>query len=149
MGEEPSLSTQKLMKILTFLFLVVVAVLMAYIRLAPSDPVVWHSDPALGTTGQTGKKESRLYAATPIELLTRLNAIALATPRTTALAGNPDTGRITWVTRSFIFGFPDYTTAGASLTAEGTRLEIFARLRFGGSDSGVNASRLANWLAQL
>jgi hypothetical protein len=45
--------------------------------------------------------------------LARLDEIALATPRTTRLAGSPDEGRITWITRSALWGFPDYTTAQA------------------------------------
>ena len=46
-------------------------------------------------------------------------------------------------------GFPDYITAEVAPTAEGTRLDIFSRQRFGSSDMGVNAARLRNWLSQL
>lgn len=81
----------------------------------------------------------------PADLLARLDRVALSDPRTRRLAGSPDAGRITWESRSLIWGFPDYTTA--ELRADG--LYIHARLRFGGSDMGVNAARLADWLSRL
>ena len=68
---------------------------------------------------------------------------ALALPRFGSLV--MDQGRITWITRSLLWGFPDYTTA--EVRADG--LYLFARLRFGGGDNGVNAARLRNWLARL
>ena len=43
--------------------------------------------------------------------LAALDAVAMAWPRTERLAGGPEEGRITWVTRSALVGFPDYTTA--------------------------------------
>jgi len=78
-------------------------------------------------------------------MLARLDAIALATPRTRRLAGGVAEGSITWITRSALWGFPDYTTA--EVQADG--LYIFARIRFGGGDGGVNAARLREWQAQL
>ena len=79
-------------------------------------------------------------------LLSRLDQAALASPRTTRLAGTPQSGRITWVTRTALIGYPDYTTAEATQTPTGTRLDIYARQRFGGSDFGVNTARLQAWL---
>jgi len=49
---------------------------------------------------------------------------------------------ITYVTRSRVFGFPDYTTVRQA----GPQLEIYGRLRFGRSDLGVNAARIDGWL---
>ena len=132
--------------------------LLAYIRLAPSDPAVWHLSPV--TTAQAGQgacaaairttkggaRATCRPAEDPIAVLSRLDQIAMATPRTARLAGTPQTGRITWITRSAPMGFPDYTTAEATLTATGTRLDIYARQRFGGKDYGVNAARLKSWL---
>ncbi|MCB2116872.1 MAG: DUF1499 domain-containing protein [Rhodobacteraceae bacterium] len=138
---------------------------MAYIRLAPSDPARWHSlpppdgaarwgprppgtDPVEALTG--GARASvTVFDETPPEVLTRLDAIALATPRTRRLAGSPEEGRITWISRSALFGFPDYTTAEARAEGPVTVLSVYARLRFGRSDFGVNATRLRAWLAQL
>ena len=52
---------------------------------------------------------------------------------------------ITYVTRSRVFGFPDYTTVRQA----GDTLEIHGRLRFGESDMGVNAARVDGWLERL
>ena len=49
---------------------------------------------------------------------------------------------ITYITRSRVFGFPDYTTVRQA----GPQLELYGRLRFGGSDLGANAARLDHWL---
>jgi len=81
----------------------------------------------------------------PAAALARLDAIAMASPRTRRLAGSPAEGRITWISRSRLWGFPDYTTAEATPG----RLVIHARQRFGSDDWGVNAARLQDWLAQL
>ena len=59
-------------------------------------------------------------------------------PRTSVLAGSVDTGRITYVTRTQWMGFPDYTT----VEQQGETLKLYARLRFGRSDFGVNAVRV-------
>ena len=123
-----------------------------WVRLAPSDTAVWHVAP--GAKGQwdivqalTGAASLRLSAAkgAPADLLARLDALALATPRTTRLAGTVAEGRITWVTRSALWGFPDYTTAEAR--ADGLYIE--ARQRFGREDMGVNAARLQDWLLRI
>ena len=125
----------------------------AYVRFAPSDPAQWNTDP---TTAQSWPQDSwnevvtltggaalRLPAADG--LLARLDAVAMATPHTTRLAGSVAEGRITWVTRSALWGFPDYTTA--QVGPDG--VYIYARLRFGQSDLGVNAARLRDWQSKL
>ena len=129
---------------------------MAWVRTAPSDPARWHVDPgaalAADCTVRTGAGDARaacILPGTPAEVLARLDAVALATPRTARLAGSPEEGRITWVTRSALWGFPDYTTAAARAEGDATRLDIHARLRFGQSDLGVNAARLGDWLTRL
>lgn len=129
----------------------------AYVRFAPSDPAHWHADPGPGDVGPcdritTTAKSARvscLHPETPQTLLSRLDAIARQTPRTTRLAGSSDTGRITWITRTALWGFPDFTTAQATVLPDGTRLDIFARTRFGGGDFGVNGKRLRLWMTKL
>jgi uncharacterized protein (DUF1499 family) len=140
----------------------------AYVRLAPSDPAFWHIDPAAGQPGVGQLPMSRpgtepeivttlnsaiVLAEVPgpdQSALARLDEIALATPRTTRLAGSPEEDRITWVTRSALWGFPDYTTAQALTTdAAGGKVILFARSRFGRGDMGVNAARLRDWLSRL
>ncbi|MGL5008518.1 MAG: DUF1499 domain-containing protein [Paracoccaceae bacterium] len=142
-----------------FIAFAIIAILglMAYIRLAPVDGAQWHAAPAVSAWDQGGAWDQvipmeggaslRLSAekGTPADLLARLDTIAMAAPRTTRLAGDVATGRITWETRSLIWGFPDYTTA--EVRPDG--LYIHARLRFGRSDMGVNAARLTDWLGQL
>jgi uncharacterized protein (DUF1499 family) len=139
----------------------------AYVRLAPSDPGLWHVDPSASLPAG-GLAASRPGAAPEIATtlnsaivvvevagpdqaaLARLDEIALATPRTIRLAGSPEDGRITWVTRSVLWGFPDYTTAQARTTDAGSgEVTIFARSRFGKGDMGVNAARLRDWLSRL
>ena len=128
----------------------------AWVRLAPTDTALWHTDPVTSAAadctvlpGTGGARAACTVPGAPGEVLARLDAIALATPRTHRMAGSAEEGRITWVTRSLIWGFPDYTTAAAAPLPEGTRLDVHARLRFGGSDLGVNAARLEDWLSRL
>ncbi|NGQ91945.1 DUF1499 domain-containing protein [Rhodobacter sp. HX-7-19] len=127
-----------------------------YVRLAPSDPARWHvapppvDQPDCGVAaGEGDARAACRLALPPAEALAKLDAIATATPRTTRLAGSPEEGRITWITRSALWGFPDYTTAEAAPDGIGTRLTLHARLRFGQSDMGVNAARLQDWLSRL
>lgn len=145
------------MKIALIVILLLVAAGLAYVRLAPSDPAAWHVDPATATPGpgravvlpEGGDRPSPVLPEPPAEALARLDAIAMATPRTERLAGSVEEGRITYVTRSKWIGFPDYTTVAAVPVEGGTALEIFARLRFGQSDLGVNAARVDRWLGAL
>ena len=138
-----------------------VLALMAAVRLAPSDPSVWHvaiADPADPQPGPCvdqiklvakGARATCLLSADPVTALTTLNTTALATPRTTLLAGTAQARRITWISRSRLMGYPDYITAEARPTPLGTRLDIFSRQRFGTGDQGVNAARLRDWLGAL
>lgn len=120
-----------------------------WVRLAPTDPARWHGDPALGRDGPNSHVARVSVPLPPAQALAALDAIALATPRTLRLAGSPEEGRITWITRSALWGFPDFTTAAALPVGQGSALVIFARARFGASDLGVNAARVQDWLARL
>ena len=124
----------------------------AYVRLAPSDPARWHvpvqvEGPSGVVVAAEGSASVRLEAelGSPAALLARLDEVAMSSPRTLRLAGSVEEGRITWVTRSKLWGFPDYTTAEARLDG----VHVFARVRFGGGDLGVNAARLRGWLLRL
>jgi hypothetical protein len=141
------------MKIMLTLILIAVAALAAYIRLAPSDLARWHialhPRPAdiAAPSPQMAVLRGGAYIDLPVTdgLLARLDTIIMATPRTVRLAGSVDSGRMTWITRSALWGFPDYTTA--EVGPQG--LTIYSRLRFGGSDMGVNGARLAGWISAL
>ena len=145
------------MKSAALLILTILAGLQIYIRLAVAEPAEWHIDlatarpatltpnPSPSLTIQEGGAFIDLTQADPQATLAKLAEIAAATPRTTIFAGSVAEGHITWVTRSLLWGFPDYTTA--QITPQG--LTLYARLRFGQGDMGVNAARLKDWLGQL
>lgn len=119
--------------------LVLIAGLMAYVRLAPTDAAQWHK-PVEGDNDQD-------FAGGAIRMadlsLAALDQVATGWPRTTVLTGSVAEGRITYVTRSALWGFPDYTT----VETRGDGVAIYARLRFGRSDLGVNGKRITAWLS--
>ena len=130
--------------------------LMVFVRLAPTDPDRWHLEHAGAdwaivpwdtVSPETGGARLRvsMAAGDPTDTLARLDSLAMATARTRRIAGSVNEGRITWETRSLIWGFPDYTTAEARPDG----VYVHARLRFGREDMGVNATRLKNWQAGL
>ncbi len=138
------------------LLALVVIGLAGVIRLAPSDLGRWHGRVAFAD-GQdapwdrvqagVGRAYLRISRAKgePGLVLARVTELAAQTPRTRVLAGTVGEGRITWITRSAVWGFPDYTTA----EMRGDGVYFFARLRFGRADFGVNAARLQGWLDGL
>jgi uncharacterized protein (DUF1499 family) len=145
-------------KVALLLVLALMAGGMAWIRLAPTDAARWNTDPTPPIALQEGEVVAeengaravlRLAGAAPEEALARLDAIALGTPHTRRLAGSPGDGRITWITRSAVFGFPDYTTASARADGADTLLALYARQRFGKADFGVNPARLRDWQSRL
>lgn len=127
--------------------LLILAVLggLAWIRLAPSDPARWHVAPTVEGDEDLPGGAKRRVAGAGQNALARLDAIARATPRTSVLAGSVADGMVTYVTRSRLFGFPDYST----VRQEGDDLLLHARLRFGQSDMGVNRARVEQWLRRL
>lgn len=133
-------------------FLVLVAGFMAYVRLAPSDPGRWHVDLSAGAPAKAHvfciRPDNRHgpIEGDPKALLEKLDAVAMATPRTVRLAGSAGEGRITWVTRSALVGYPDYTTAQVMA---GPGLCIAGRQRFGSEDWGVNAARIGGWVQEV
>lgn len=135
--------------------LVLAAGLAGCVRLAPSDPAEWHVDPAVVAPPDSPNfhlvrgADAPVFDLGPAALAAAVDRVALATPRTTRLAGSPEERRMTYLTRSRIIGFPDYTTIAVLPAGEGATLAAFARARFGRSDFGVNRARLEGWLAAL
>ena len=128
-----------------------IAAVLAYVRFAPSDPARWHVDiaaadfvPPVRWAAFCPSPGSREFVSG--STLAKLADVAEATPRTTRLAGSVAEGRITWITRSRLFGFPDYATAATIGTTDGPQLCIVSRQRFGSEDGGVNAAKLQSWL---
>ena len=131
------------MKMVLWLLISVGIAMGAYVRLAPSDPTRWHVAPE-GLDRDFRNGVVRVVEAAP-EAMEQLDHIARSTPRTTVLAGSIEEGMITYVIRSRVFGFPDYTT----VQHDGDKLRIYARSRFGRKDFGVNRQRVSHWLALL
>lgn len=142
--------------------LVLAGILLAaaiWVRVAPVDPARWNVD--LGAAGYRPPPNAAVFCPRPdtrfapdlrdpASVLAALDAIAVSTPRTKRLAGSPEAGRITWITRSLLFGYPDFTTAAILTEAQGgPRLCVIARQRFGSYDWGVNAARLGRWMQAL
>lgn len=131
------------------LLLFLLVLLMAYIRLAPTNTARWHQLPDVTGPGDTSEEGGflavRRITAPAAEVLKAVEQRALATPRTRLLRGSVDEGMMTFQTRSLIMGFPDHTT----VAVRGDLLVIYGRLRFGRSDLGVNRARIADWLDTL
>lgn len=128
------------MKIL-FAFLAAVLLFASYVRLAPSKPTQWHrSVSEIETHSKTGYRTSINGVG-----FAELQALILATPHTKILAGDIEDRRVTYITRSMFWGFPDYTTVEQ---IDGD-LAIVGRSRFGGGDFGVNRARIKGWIATL
>lgn len=138
------------MKIAGLLGLIAVLCLGVYVRLAPADPSRWHLPPYPGSGTRATRDGFIVWRETgpgaAAEVMARLDRIIRATPRTRVFAGSPAEGMVTYVTRSRIWGFPDYTTVSQEARDQ---IVIHGRLRFGRSDLGVNRRRIEAWLARL
>jgi uncharacterized protein (DUF1499 family) len=118
---------------------------LAYIRFGPTDTGRWHRPIDAQSNQDVTGGAIRVVQNAPQDALTRVDAEMQALPRTRLIAGSVQEGRITYETRSLLFGFPDYTTVEHS----GDTLKLYARLRFGTSDMGVNRNRLERVLRDL
>ncbi|TMV13572.1 DUF1499 domain-containing protein [Arenibacterium halophilum] len=125
---------------LAWIVLCVVVVAVGYVRLVPTRAADWH----IPLDEQARAGTWRELPAGP-DTLEQLDVIARATPRTRVLAGSLTEGRYTYITRSAIIGFPDFTT----VEQQDAVVRIHARQRFGSSDLGVNAARVDGWLQAL
>lgn len=127
----------------------------AYVRLTPMPAEDWHADPTLGARtgkpndylmGPDGDRPALRVDLPPDAVLARIEAVALAEPNTSRLAGAPDDGWATYVQRSRLMAFPDAISVRAVPDGGGSRLSIWSRSRYGYGDLGVNAARVARWL---
>lgn len=131
----------------------------AYLRLVPSDPDIWHVDPrsverpvirgSYLLCDCQGDGPAPRFAGSSPDVMAKFDQVVMSSPRVRRMAGTPDTGHVTYIARSFLFGFPDYISVIAYPTGEGTALAIYARLRFGSADMGINQQRVQAWLAEL
>ena len=138
-----------------WLLLMVAVSGLVYIRLAPDDVALVHVAPPKGATpdapviGTGAALFVADFTTPPQQMWELVQQVILSTPRTKYLAGSPEDGMITYVTRSLVFGFPDYTTVTVTQNEQGSRVTLFGRLRYGRSDFGVNAKRLRGWVKAL
>ena len=129
------------------IFALVIGVIVAgllWVRFAPDDGARWHV-PVEGSQDADGPGSAmRVIGAGP-GMLTKIHETMLKLPRTGLIAGSLDEKRLTYVTRSKWIGFPDYTT----VEQDGDIIKLYARLRYGRSDLGVNAERLDGLLRSV
>lgn len=116
----------------------------AYVRLAPSDVERWHVLVEVKGDRTFRRGVTRRVTLGP-GALRKFDAIVRQEPRSYALTGSVEDGMVTYISRTRMVGFPDYTTAWM----EDEDLMIFARSRFGRRDFGVNAQRVDRWIAEL
>ena len=127
----------RMLRTTSLILVAAVVVGLAYVRLAPSDAAKWHNPVVTEVNTDFAGGVIRLLGIGP-DGLVRIDAVVRTLPRTVVLTGSVEEGRITYVTRSKIIGFPDYTT----IEQHGDTVRMFARLRFGNRDFGVNLARL-------
>lgn len=150
------------------ILLAVVGIVLAshYVRTSvTSDPAEWHVDPTASDTPTTPnwyrlvpadadvERDPKRDGHPPIydvdvDRLARAFDRAVRTDgRTEVLAGSAASGHVTYIQRSYVFGFPDYVSLRfIDLPEGGSTLGIFSRSRFGRSDLGVNEKRVARWI---
>ena len=139
------------MKLLAYglaLLVALSAALVLYIRLAPNDPARWHVDPAAVPDPRAPMfaRADLILPGTPEDLAARLATVAAADGAKVLAGGGLHT---TWVSRTRLMRYPDFTSVRLEPAEGGTRLIAFARSRFGANDWGVNRARLDRWLAAL
>ncbi|OUD10770.1 hypothetical protein BVC71_04615 [Marivivens niveibacter] len=119
----------------------------AYVRLAPLDAQRFFKRNDAADTGGIGEYPLdggyAIVRENTTDALERIKAAALATDRTGLFAGSVQDGHMLFVTRSALWGFPDYTNV--YINDEGL-LVVSGHLRFGRSDLGVNQRRVTEWL---
>jgi uncharacterized protein (DUF1499 family) len=148
------------MRTILILLVLVVAGYALYVRFAPSDPARWNVDPLSAPDPGPDPREGRVklvppeapvFAASPEAVMEAFDAVAMATPRVTRLAGGVAEGQVTYVARSRLWGFPDYVTIRVlpEPATGGATVAIYARQRFGTRDMGVNRARVEAWVAAV
>lgn len=150
------------MKILMIILIAAVMVALAgalYFRMVPDDPAQWHVDPLTATKPETpnavlirpegGDSTAPVHPVAPEVLAEAWDAVALGSPRTRRIAGGPEALWMTYVQRSALMGFPDYVSVRVIPAEGGATVAAFSRSRYGQSDLGVNARRLARWQAAV
>ena len=136
------------------LFGIVIFAAVAF-RVMPVDAARYHIRPALAVPLSTPNfvlmvGDEALVLPRNLADVAADVALKAASDGAVLLAGQPEDGFVTYVYRSRLIGFPDALSLTLDPTDEGgTRVQIFSRSRFGYGDLGVNAARVADWVAAL
>ena len=135
------------MKTAFWIVAVLIAATAIWVRVAPFDARRWHVDPADAPEQRPGAYKAQLEVPemSPEDALALVQAIAEGSPRTKQLFGTVQEGRISFLTRSRFWGFPDVTSVAAAPAGDQTRVTAYGRAAIGGYDWGVNRARLASW----
>lgn len=116
----------------------------AYVRFSPLPLERWHQTINATADADLAGGAVRILPG-DAALFAKFDQEMTNLPRTRVLAGSRETDLITYVTRSAVFGFPDMTT----IELQENEIRLFARLRFGASDLGVNRKRLEGLIANV
>ena len=132
---------------------ILLAGILLWVRVAPSDPAQWHVDPvtvADPSTPNWARIAAGEIVAPAGSLAPRIEAALAGEERVALLAGSLAEGWATYVQRSRLMGYPDYLSIRILPAGDGQEtLVVLSRSRFGQSDLGVNAARLARLRAAL
>ena len=143
----------RLVGLILLAVILAVAAFAIWVRVAPYDASRWHraaESRPVGDYPAPGAFEAVRRPAVGVEeALHAIDAIAMSTPRTRRVSGAPDTGMMTYETRTARMGFPDYTTVSVVSDGAEPLVSIRGRLRFGQADMGVNVRRIRDWLSRL
>lgn len=148
-----------MIKLVVIAALLILAAVMAFVRLTPSDPAQWHVDPRAVPRPATpnaflirpvgGDAMPPHYALSAPELARIIDDVALSQPRTERIAGQVDSGHMTYLVRSRLMGYPDYVSVRVYAAEGGASFAALSRSRFGHSDLGVNRARMELWLGLI
>lgn len=133
-----------MLRMIGWAVLILIVGLLAFIRLAPTDVARWHVPVTAAQDKDLTGGAIRVIDGDAARMQA-LQDIALATDRTRLIAGSASEGLMTFQTRSRWMGYPDHTT----IQLDDGQIRMFARLRFGQSDMGVNKARLERWIGEL
>ncbi len=148
------------MKSILVLSLLIIAGFLASIRLAPSDPDVWHADPqeakkprkpnAFILRPDSEKHPAPEFAMSAEALAQAFDDLVMSDAGVSRLAGAPKDLFVTYIARTRLIGYPDYVSVRfLDLGNDRATLAIFSRARFGYRDFGVNRKRVLGWLDRL
>lgn len=145
------------MRIVLILAVVAVGAVLAaavWFRAVPMPAEVWHVDPEGVTPPASPNYDLRVGARAPVfdapsdVLAVRLDAVATG-EGARIIGGDLTSGHLSYVVRSAVMGFPDAVSVRLVPVAEGTRMELYSRSRFGYSDMGANRARMDRWIAAI